>query len=73
MTGSIVMMVIGAVLLLPMAFLLVIYLYAVLHELVYDLFSKCQDLCDILFVLALISLTIIGAGLLWAGIATLPE
>ena len=69
MTGSIVMMVIGSVLLLPMAFLLCLAMFHVLGDMLQGIFSSEED---IQLALVIFFLTLIGAGLLWGGITTLP-
>ena len=70
MTGSIVMMVIGSVLLLPMAFLVVLAVFHLLGDVLQGMFGSEAD---IQLSLVIFFLTLIGAGLLWRGIATLPQ
>lgn len=69
MTGSIVMMVIGSVLLLPMAFLVILAVFHLLGDILQGMFESEEN---IQLSLVIFFLTLIGAGLLWGGIATLP-
>lgn len=69
MTGSIVMMVIGSVLLLPMACLVILAFFHMLGEILQGLYGSRDD---VVFTLIVLFLTLIGAGLLWGGIVTLP-
>ena len=71
MTGSIIMLVIGSVLLLPAALLTIIIFIATTGETISSLFGPGDD--DWKIGVAFFVMTLIGAGLLWAGIATLPK
>ena len=63
------MMVIGSVLLLPMAFLLCLAVFHLLGDVLQGMFGSEED---IQISLVIFFLTLIGAGLLWGGIATFP-
>jgi len=69
MTGSIIMLVIGSVLLLPAALLTIIIFIATTGETISSLFGPGDD--DWKIGAAFFVMTLIGAGLLWAGIAGL--
>ena len=71
MTIAIVMMVIGAVLMLPMTVIAAVYILDALGKLFHDMFTSFYTY-DILFSIAMCVLTLIGVALLWCGIVKLP-
>ena len=70
MTGSIVMMVIGSVLLLPMAFLVMLAFFHLIGDILQGLFDTKED---IVITLIILFMSCIGGAFLWIGIATLPK
>lgn len=71
MTASIVMMVIGSVLMLPMIIIAAAYILEAVGKMFHDMFTSFYT-SDILLSLAMCAVTLIGAALLWAGIVKLP-
>ena len=71
MTGAIIMMVVGSVLMLPMTIIAAAYILEAVGKMFHDMFTSCYT-SDILLSLAMCVLTLIGAALLWVGIVKLP-